>query len=194
MTRVGLTGGIGSGKSTVARVLALFGVPVYCADERGRYLSDHDPELAAAITRLLGPRAYAGGRLDRAWVAGRVFGDRELLGRLEAIVHPAVRRDFQAWAARREAPYTVLESAILFESGFDAEVDRVVVVVAPEALRVARTLRRDGASEAEVRRRVEAQMSDAERTGRADHILYADEKQLLIPQILRLDEQLSVES
>jgi dephospho-CoA kinase len=191
MIRVGLTGGIGSGKSTVARVLELLGVPVYCADEHARRLSDRDPVVAGAIRELFGDRAYvhdpAGDRLDRRWVAEQVFGNPTLLARLNEIVHPAVRRDFLAWTRRQTAPYGVLETAILFESGFDAEVDRTVVVTAPEALRIARTIRRDGASEQEVRRRIESQMSDAERLCRADCVLHADERQLLIPQILRMN-------
>jgi dephospho-CoA kinase len=193
MIRVGLTGGIGSGKSTVARVLELLGVPVYGADERAHRLSDHDPAVVGAIRELFGDRAYvrdqAGRRLDRRWVAGQVFGDPERLARLNAIVHPAVRHDFRAWAARQHAPYGVLETAILFESGFDAEVDRTVVVVAPEALRIARTIRRDGVGEQDVRRRIEAQMDDEERLRRADYVLHADERQLLIPQILRMNNE-----
>jgi dephospho-CoA kinase len=192
MIRVGLTGGIGSGKTTVARVLELLGVPVYYSDARARALSDHDPTLVEATRELFGERAYVSGRLDRAWIAGQVFADRSLLERLEAIVHPAVRRDFLAWADRQTAPYAVLETAILFESGFDALVDRTIAITAPPASRIARTMRRDGVGEAEVRRRMAAQMDDEERLRRADYVLRTDEKELLIPQILQINYELRI--
>lgn len=193
MIRVGLTGGIGSGKTTVARVLEQLGVPVYYADVRGRWLSDNDPEVRLKIKALFGEEAYRPeGSLDRAYIAGKVFADKALLERLNAIVHPAVRRDYRTWAARHEeVPYTVMETAILFESGFEREVQRVVVVTAPEELRIARTVRRDGSDETAVRARIAAQMSDDERLAKADDVLQADDRELLIPQILKLHRQLS---
>lgn len=193
MIRVGLTGGIGSGKTTVARVLEQLGVPVYYADVRGRWLSDNDPEVRLKIKALFGEEAYRPeGSLDRAYIAGKVFADKALLERLNAIVHPAVRRDYRAWAARHEeVPYTVMETAILFESGFEREVQRVVVVTAPEELRIARTVRRDGSDETAVRARIAAQMSNDERLAKADYVLQADDRELLIPQILELHRQLS---
>ncbi|MDL2230178.1 dephospho-CoA kinase [Alistipes sp. OttesenSCG-928-L06] len=193
MIRVGLTGGIGSGKTTVARVLEQLGVPVYYADVRGQWLSDNDPEVRLKIKALFGEEAYRPeGSLDRAYIAGKVFADKALLERLNAIVHPAVRRDYRAWAARHEEePYTVMETAILFESGFEREVQRVVVVTAPEELRIARTVRRDGSDETAVRARIAAQMSDDERLAKADDVLQANDRELLIPQILELHRQLS---
>jgi dephospho-CoA kinase len=192
MIRVGLTGGIGSGKSTAARVLELLGVPVYCADAHGRWLSDHDPEVAAKIRSIFGPQAYiAENQMDRKYIAGKVFGDTALLAQLNAAVHPAVRDDYRRWLGEHAgAPYTVMESAILLEGGFDREMDRIVAVTAPEALRVARTMRRDGTDEASVRARIAAQMSDGERIARADHVLRADDRELLIPQILAMHEEL----
>jgi dephospho-CoA kinase len=191
MIRIGLTGGIGSGKTTVARVLELLGIPVYYADERGRRLSDDDPEVVLKIKALFGEEAYIAGRLNRPLIASRVFSDATLLERLNAIVHPAVRRDYRRWAeSHNDVPYTILESAILFESGFDSDVNQTVAVTAPESLRIERVMRRDSSSPEAVRARIAAQTSEAERTRRADHLLHADDRQLLIPQILQLDQQL----
>ncbi|MDR0954368.1 MAG: dephospho-CoA kinase [Rikenellaceae bacterium] len=191
MIRVGLTGGIGSGKTTVARVLELLGIPVYYADERGRRLSDDDPEVVPKIKTLFGEEAYVAGQLNRPLIASRVFSDATLLERLNAIIHPAVRRDYRRWAeSHNDAPYTLLESAILFESGFDSDVDQTVAVTAPEALRIERVMRRDSSSPEAVRARIAAQTSEAERTRRADYLLRTDDRQLLIPQILTLDQQL----
>jgi dephospho-CoA kinase len=188
MIRVGLTGGIGSGKTTVARVLELLGVPVYTADARGRWLSDNDPQVVGGIRSIFGPEAYtAAGTLDRKYVAGRVFADAALLGRLNRVVHPAVRADYRRWLeGHAEAAYTVMESAILLEGGFAREMDRIVVVTAPLALRVARTMQRDAMEESAVRARIAAQMDDRERVAKADFVLHADDRELLIPRILEL--------
>lgn len=173
MTRVGVTGGIGSGKSTVCELFARSGVPVYDSDSRARELMNGgDGKIRRAVTSLLGPGAYRENMLDGAFVAGRVFADRMLLASLNAIVHPAVAEDFEAWAmAKGDFPYVVLESAILFESGFWRLVDRVVTVSAPEQVRLERVCRRSGISREEVMRRMANQLSDSERERRADHII-----------------------
>ena len=188
--KIGITGGIGSGKSTVCRVFAALGVPVYDSDARAKALMESDPTLREQISTLLGEEAYAEGRLDRAYVASRVFADAGLLTELDGIVHPAVGRDFAAWAAGQTADYVLLESAILFESGFAAQVDRTVTVSAPLEERIARTVRRDGSDEAKVRARVARQWSDAQREARADYVVRNDEQCLLMEQVLRLDKLL----
>ena len=197
MLRIGVTGGIGSGKSTVCRIFSALGAPVYDSDARAKALMNGDPVLARQIIGLLGPGAYRDGRLDRAFVARRVFGDRALLEGLNAIVHPAVGRDFEAWARLREkegVPYVLLESAILFESGFDACVDRTVTVSAPLELRVARTVARDGADEAQVRARIASQADEARRQALAGYTVVNDERSLLSEQVLRLDKLFRDES
>ena len=191
MIRVGLTGGIGSGKSTVAQILSTLGAAVYNSDARSKEILASSPRVIAAVTGLLGEKAYMDGLPDRAYIASRVFSDARLLESLNAILHPAVRDDFLNWAeVRRGYPYVVIESAILVESGFAEDVDRVVVVTAPQAVRIERTMRRDGVAKEEVLRRMEAQMPEAERLKHADYILYADERQLLVPQVLQLDKKL----
>ena len=139
MIRVGVTGGIGSGKSTVCRLFAERGVPVYDSDSEAKRLMREDPSLRAALVEAFGDETFRDGVLNRRYLAATVFGDRRALARLEALVHPCVKRDFERWAAERTAePYVVLECAILYESGMDAAVDRVVAVVAPEELRLVR--------------------------------------------------------
>lgn len=192
MIKIGVTGGIGSGKSTVCRVFSLLGIPCYDSDAEAKRLMNTDRDLAARIRSLLGSGAYTEQGLDRAYVSARVFGHPELLQRLNAIVHPAVEHDFARWAEEQQAPYVIEESAILFESGADRLMDRTVAVVAPESVRIRRVCRRDGRDEQAVRARIAHQMSDEERIRRADYVLRADERELLIPQILDLHRQLSL--
>lgn len=197
LLRVGLTGGIGSGKSTVARLLEMMGAEVYTADDRAKALMAEDAGLRRNIVGLLGPEAYSadGGSLNRAYIASQVFGDSDKLAALNALVHPAVERDFGSWAARwdgaaQRPAYVVEEAAVLIESGGWQRMDCVVVVTAPLEVRLRRVMRRDGASREEAERRVRAQMDEKVRLGYADYLLAADEKRLLIPQTIRLHEAL----
>lgn len=178
MIKVGITGGIGSGKSTLCRRFAARGIAVYDSDSEAKRLMNGSEELRRRIVAAFGPASYRDGVLDRKYLAGEVFGRPERLAALNAIVHPAVITDFRAWAERQPGPYVILESAILFSAGLEREVDRTVAVLAPERLRVERTCRRDGADEETVRRRMAAQPGDDELAARADYtvvnILEAD--------------------
>lgn len=171
MIKVGITGGIGSGKSTVCRLFARLGVAVYDSDAAAKRLMTEDAELRRRITECFGAESYADGSLNRSYLAGRVFSDDRALADLNAIVHPAVRTDFAAWSARQAGSYVILESALLFDAGFDACVDRTVAVLAPEELRIERTCRRDGRTPGEVRLRIAAQMDDDTLSARADYTL-----------------------
>lgn len=191
MLRIGLTGGMGSGKSTVARLFAMLGAPVYEADSEAKRLMNASPELIAGIRRTFGDRSYVGGSLDRGYIASRVFNDKTLLHQLNSMVHPAVGADFEMWAAEREAdgfPYAVQESAILFESGFDRLMDYTVTVSAPIELRLCRAVARDGSEPSRVRERMANQMDDRERESRADYVIANGESDLLMPQVLELDK------
>lgn len=187
MIRVGITGGIGSGKSTVCRLFAAKGIPVYDSDSEAKRLMA--AELRGAIEARFGRDMYREGELDRGRLAGIVFADSQALADLNAIVHPAVMRDFAAWAERQTADYVVLESAILYEAGLENAVDRVIAVLAPVELRVERACRRDGADPEAVRRRIAAQMDDDTLCRRADftlvNILEAD----LAPAVDELDRR-----
>lgn len=176
MIRVGVTGGIGSGKSRVCAFFAALGIPVYDSDRRAKELMDGDGKLRNSIIALFGDSAYGrDGRLDRRFIAGKVFNDRMLLASLNGIVHPAVAEDFEAWAmSQNDHHYVILESAILFESGFDRFVDKIITVSAPKDLRIEWVMDRDGASRRQVVERMANQMGDEEREGRADYIIHND--------------------
>lgn len=160
--KIGVTGGIGSGKSTVCRLLADMGAAVYDSDARAKALMNEDMALREAIITTFGEECYSEEGLNRAYLAAQVFGNEEALARLNAIVHPAVRADFRAWAEMQKSTYVVLESAILFEAGFESEVDSTLAVMSPLEERVRRTMERDGATREEVLRRISHQMSDDE--------------------------------
>lgn len=188
--KVGICGGIGGGKSTVCAILAEKGVPVYDSDSRAKALMNSSPDIVAAVKSEFGERAYRGGTLDRAYLAERVFGDKASLARLDAIVHPAVCRDFEKWAAEQQADYAVLESAILFESGFDSAVDATIAVLAPQTLRLERAMQRDGAVRERILERMAAQMSDDELAGRADISVVNIDRDDLEHDVAELDRRL----
>ncbi len=191
MLKVGLTGGIGSGKSFVAALFAELGVPVYLADYEAKLLVEVDAEIVAAYKSFFGNDVYTPLGLNRKLVASIVFGDQELLKRVNAVVHPVVARHFQEWAKRHsEYPYVVHEAAILFESRSNELMDKVITVSAPESVRIARVIERDGVSEEAVRSRMNNQMKEDERLAKSDFVIVNDESQLLLPQVVKLHEQL----
>ena len=169
MYKVGLTGGIGSGKSTVAELLNIRGVAIYDSDSRAKELMNGNEALREALIAAFGAECYTDAGLNRAWLAERVFGNKAELERLNAIVHPAVMRDFAAWAEAQEGDYVVLESAILLEAGLEEHVDVVVAVMAPKELRLERAMHRDGATRVQIEERMRNQMGDDERTERAKY-------------------------
>lgn len=189
MIRVGVTGGIGSGKSTVCRLFARKGAAVYDSDSAAKRLMEADASLRAAIAGRFGAEAYRGGRLDRAYLAGIVFRDSGALADLNALVHPVVRRDFTEWTARQQGDYVVLESAILFDAGLEGWVDRTVAVLAPRELRIERTCRRDGTTPEEVARRIAAQADDETLCRKADYTLVNIREEELESAVAELDRR-----
>ena len=167
MYKVGITGGIGSGKSTVCRLFEQNGIAVYDSDARAKALMAESATLREQLVAAFGAECYNEQGLDRAYLAGRVFGDEAELQRLNGIVHPAVKDDFRRWADAQRGAYVVLESAILFESGFDVEVDTTLAVMAPMEERLRRTAERDGTDMEAIKRRMEHQLSDDELHARA---------------------------
>ena len=171
MIKVGLTGGIGSGKTTVAGVFRDLGVPVYNSDERARALMEGDDALREAITGLLGPEAYWDSGLDREYVASRVFRDKALLQALNHLVHPVVRRDFLAWAAEQKAPYIMQEAAILFENGAYKGFDRMILVTAPKEMRIRRVMERDSIPRESVIARMKNQWETSRKIPLSDYVI-----------------------
>jgi dephospho-CoA kinase len=187
MKRIGLTGGIGSGKSRVARILESLHYPVYYADVRAKALMTESPRLVAQVKALLGEEAYADdGTLDRAYVGGRVFGDEALLQGLNDLVHPETGRDFLRWAEEQAAAGYRLafeEAAILFESGAHERVDLVWAVYAPKNRRLQRAMQRDEATEEAILARMSRQWPEWRKLARADYLLFSDHRHHMIPQV-----------
>jgi len=189
--QVGITGGIGSGKTLVCRVFEKLGIPVYYADSRARWLMNHEPALIEGIQQLLGAESYRGGELQGEYVADRVFRDPEMLNRLNGIVHPAVRNHYIQWVNNQDdADYVIEEAAILFESGAYRFLDYNVLVFAPEELRIRRVMDRDGVSEEEVRLRMKRQMKEEDKKKLADKVINNDETGMLLPQIISLHRRI----
>lgn len=171
MYKVGITGGIGSGKSTVCGLLSAYGVAVYDSDARAKALMEQSAALRESLCAAFGEECYNEYGLNRQYLASKVFGDEQSLMKLNSIVHPAVRADFRSWAGQQSGEYVVLESAILFEAAFETEVDTTLAVLAPVEERVRRAMGRDGADREAILNRIQHQMSDEELHARADRCL-----------------------
>jgi dephospho-CoA kinase len=190
MLKIGITGGIGSGKSTVAHCFALLGVPVYNADEASKRLYHTNAELQERLKAAFGETIYTEGQLNRQALAAIVFNDPEKLTLLNSLVHPPTIKDAEEWMAAQTAPYLLKEAALLFESGSVSSLDYVIGVSAPESLRLQRVMARDGVAEADVRARMARQMDETEKMARCQFIIYNNEEELVLPQVLALHERL----
>jgi dephospho-CoA kinase len=190
MKLVGLTGGIGSGKSTVASLLRVMGYPVYNSDDRARYLQSNDQELIDETVNLLGEEVLDNGRLNRALIAEKVFGNPELLKKLNALVHPRVKEDFLNWRNGLNAQIVFKESALLIETGSHSECDYVVIVSAPEDVRIERVVLRDETGRRDILQRMKHQMPEDEKLGVADFIVQNDGRIAIIPQVEHILEQI----
>lgn len=183
MIKIGLTGGIGSGKSVVASLLQTYGIPVYMADQESKNLLQTSSVIREQLTRLLGTGIYDGMTLHRQRMASLIFNDAALLKKANEIIHPEVARHFNEWVKKQHTGFSVIESAILFESGFDKYVDISLMVYAPMVLRIKRTIMRDHLTETEILKRMNNQLPDDQKKERADYIINNDDSQALIPQI-----------
>jgi len=168
---VGLTGGIGSGKSTVAKMFKKLGVPVYNSDKKAKKLMKSSKKLRASIKSLLGNDAYDGKKLNKAYISGKIFKDKSLLDQLNTIVHPCVRKDFISWAKKQKAPYVIQEAAIIFENDLYEFYDKIVLVTAPEKIRLERVMERGGASRSDVLARMKNQWQDAKKIKLSDYVI-----------------------
>ncbi|MBD1386308.1 dephospho-CoA kinase [Mucilaginibacter rigui] len=190
MFKVGITGNIGSGKTTVCKIFEVLGIPVFYADDAAKDVMVTDTELIAGIKQAFGNEAYFDdGTLNRKHVAGIVFNDKEQLAKLNSLVHPAVFRAFDNWVLhQKKAPYVLKEAAILFESGSYKKCDRTIMVTAPLNIRIKRVATRDGITADEVKSRNDRQFSEEEKLAMADDVIINDDTQLVIPQVLKLHE------
>lgn len=186
MIRIGITGGIGSGKTYVSHLLQSLGVPVYDSDSRAKQLTVADAGIRQGLMALLGEQVYRHGKLNKDLLASYLFASRENADRVNAVIHPVVFRDFDRWCEQAGTELVGLESAILFESGFDRHTDYVCAVSAPLELRIQRTMERDGRDRAAVEARIQAQMDEREREERADYVIVNDGICPLLPQLEKM--------
>lgn len=194
MLKIGITGGIGSGKTTVCKIIEHLGIPIYYADDAAKWLMQHDEKLVTALKKTFGNEIYNDqNQLQRQVLAAKVFNNRAELTKLEHLVHPAVYLHGQAWIQKQEntqVPYILKEAALLFESGSYQTLDKIITVFAPEALRIQRVQARDQSSVEAIKARIDKQMPEAKKLKLADFVIHNDGKQLLIPQILTIHRTL----
>jgi dephospho-CoA kinase len=191
MLKVGITGGIGSGKSTVSRIFELLGIPVYYADTAAKEIMHTDEALKAAVKEHFGASIYGpDGKLDRAALGKIVFNDKDKLELLNSLVHPVTIRHSDEWANRQTSPYVIKEAALLFESGSFAHLDKIIGVFAPEPMRIERVMKRDHVTREEVLARIHKQIDDNVKMRLCDYVIHNDEQQMVIPQVLALHQQL----
>ena len=190
MLKIGITGGIGSGKSTVAKMFETLGIPVYYADEEARRIMNEDATLKQAITKHFGPESYIDGKVNRAYISAKVFDNQENLALLNNLVHPATIHDSEQWMQRQTTPYAIKEAALIFESNIRLTLDCVIGVSSPEDLRIERTMRRSSITREEVLDRMKNQMDEDQKIKLCDFVLHNNEEEALLPQVLALHQQL----
>jgi dephospho-CoA kinase len=192
MLRVGLTGGIGSGKSTVATIFEVLGIPVSFADLEAKRVMNEDPALKTQIMSQFGPDAYAGGALNRSWLAAQVFTDPAKLEILNSLVHPATIREGERWmrSVSSQAPYAIREAALIFETRAAGHLDFIIGVYAPATLRIHRTMQRDHSTREAVLQRMHNQIDEEIKMRLCDAVIQNDGQQAILPQVLALHERL----
>ena len=184
--KVGITGGIGSGKTTVAKVFEVLGVPVYYADEAAKRLMNEDEILKDKIQHHFGKECYVEGKLNRKYLSELVFTNDKKLALLNSIVHPATIADAQKWMQQQTTPYAVKEAALIFESGSQQELDYVIGVFTPIPMRIQRVIKRDQLSREEIKARMDKQMDESIKMRLCDFVITNDEQQMVIPQVIQI--------
>ena len=186
--KIGITGGIGSGKSTVAKVFEMLGIPVYYADDTAKKLMNEDVFLKKQLIDAFGKEIYQNGVLNRSSLSELVFNNPEKLVQLNGIVHPATIANAEYWMQQQHSVYAIKEAAILFESGANKYVDKVIGVFAPVQLRISRVMQRDNSTQEEVTARMNKQMEEEKKMKLCDYVIINDEQELIIPQVLKIHE------
>ncbi len=188
--KLGVTGGIGSGKTTVCRIFAVIGIPVFSADDEARQIQDTDREIISEINELAGRDLYSGGKLDRPELAKLIFNDRDLLGKVNSLIHPKVFENYMKWEARQESPYTVMEAAILFESGAYRLVDRILTIVTPLEERIERLVKSNKLTREQVLERINNQIDDESRIRQSHFLVFNSENDMIIPAVLGVHNEM----
>lgn len=189
--KVGVTGGIGSGKTTVCKLFETLGVPIYYADSRAKWLMANDPQVREQLVTTFGAETFTDGVLNRPYLSSVVFSNPDKLAELNAIVHPAVFRDGADWETKHtDFPYTIKEAALMFETGSYRLLDKIIVVTAPIHVRVERVVQRDATTEQAVRERIENQLPDEQKIAHAHFVIVNDGEQPLIPQVMKIHKEL----
>lgn len=188
--KLGVTGGIGSGKTSVCRVFRVLGIPVFSADPEAKEIMDSNSGIIRRINSIAGKNLYVNGSLDRQELANLIFNDNTLLDKVNSLVHPVVFEHFKRWEKEQDAPYVIMEAAILFESGASKLVDRIATVVAPVEERVERVINRNSLSREQVLERMRNQMDDDSRIKQSDYVIQNSEKDMIIPAILKIHEDM----
>jgi dephospho-CoA kinase len=192
MIKVGVTGGIGSGKSLICSVFSHLGIPVYTADDAAKILMDQDQEIRRGLTGIFGDNIYTDNRLNRLKLSGLIFDDPGLLAAVNRIVHPRVRQDFNEWCASfNEVPFIIQESAIIFESNASGLFDFIILVTAPEELRMQRVLSRPAMTREKILRIMKNQLPEEEKVVRSHFVIHNDETTLILPHILSIYSEIS---
>jgi len=198
MYKVGITGGIGSGKSTICKLFELIGVPIYYADTRAKILMWKDKTLKSEIKNVFGAEVYhSNGRINSALLANKIFSNKELLNTINNLVHPVVHKDTEAWYKGLEsskAPYAIKEAAIMIESNSHLHLDALIVVTCPVDIRITRVLKRDKSKAEDIKRRINNQMSDNERLKHANYIINNDGTHSVIAQVCTIHQKLVAKS
>ncbi len=190
MLKIGITGGIGSGKTTVAKIFEVLGIPVYYADDKAKRLMNQAGELKEHIKKYFGDSVYDGAELNRKLLADIVFASPEKLQLLNNLVHPATLKDAADWMKAQTTPYCIKEAALVFESGAHQQLDHVIGVTAPAPLRMLRTILRDGITKEEVIARMDKQLDDTIKMKLCDFVIHNDEQEMLLPKVLALHKKL----
>ncbi len=188
--KLGITGGIGSGKTSVCRVFNVLGIPVFSADPEAQKIMNENGDIKKGINEIAGKNIYSHSKLDRMELASLIFNDPDRLKKVNALVHPVVFDHFLSWAERQTAPYVIMEAAILFESGASNLVDRVATIIAPEEERITRVTQSNKLTREQVMDRIRNQMTDDERIKRSDYVINNAENAMIIPVILRINEDI----
>jgi len=188
--KLGVTGGMGSGKTTVCKVFTVLGIPVFSADIEAKRIQDNDLEVQKKINSITGKDLFASGRLDRAELARLIFNNKDLLRKVNSVIHPAVFRYFREWVIRQDSPYAIMEAAILFESGASRMMDRIVTVVTPLEERIERLVKGNKLSREQITERLKNQIDDESRVSQSDYIIFNSDNDMIIPAILGIHKEM----